>query len=92
MKRTTLLLLCLLVFALLVGGGAAWMYFTPGGALAPASPDDAVQEVLDTTDTAEWRAKYVSLCTPETSAFESAETVARNALHARGARTALRRT
>ena len=76
MKRTTLLLLCLLVFALLVGGGAAWMYFTPGGALAPASPDDAVQAVLDTTDTAEWRAKYVSLCTPETSAFESAETVA----------------
>lgn len=52
------------------------MYFSPAGALAPVSAEDAVQEVLDTTDTAEWRAKYVSLCAPETSAFESAETVA----------------
>ncbi len=76
MKRSTLLLLCLLVFVLLVGGVAAWMYFSPAGALAPVSAEDAVQEVLDTTDTAEWRAKYVSLCAPETSAFESAETVA----------------
>lgn len=76
MKRSTLLLLCLLVFVLLVGGAAAWMYFSPAGALAPVSAEDAVQEVLDTTDTAEWRAKYVSLCAPETSAFESAETVA----------------
>ena len=76
MKRSTLLLLCLLVFVLLVGGAAAWMYFSPAGALAPVSAEDAVQEVLDTTDTAEWRAKYVSLCAPEASAFESAETVA----------------
>lgn len=76
MKRSTLLLLCLLVFVLLVGGAAAWIYFSPAGALAPVSAEDAVQEVLDTTDTAEWRAKYVSLCAPETSAFESAETVA----------------
>ena len=50
MKRSTLLLLCLLVFVLLVGGAAAWMYFSPAGALAPVSAEDAVQEVLDTTD------------------------------------------
>ena len=76
MKRSTLLLICLLVFVLLVGGAAAWMYFSPAGALAPVSAEDAVQEVLDTTGAAEWRAKYVSLCAPETSAFENAETVA----------------
>ena len=35
-----------------------------------------MQELLDTTDTSEWRAKYVSLCAPETSVFENAETVA----------------
>ena len=76
MKRSTLLLICLLVFVALVGGAAAWMYFSPGGALAPVTAEDAVQELLDTTDTAEWRAKYVSLCAPETSVFENAETVA----------------
>lgn len=76
MKRSTLLLICLLVFVLLVGGAAAWMYFSPVGALAPVSAEDTVQGVLDTTDTAEWRAKYISLCAPETSAFENAETVA----------------
>ena len=76
MKRSALLLICLLLFVLLVGGAAAWMYFSPTGALAPVSAEDAVQEVLDTTDTAEWRAKYVSLCAPETSVFENAETVA----------------
>lgn len=76
MKRSTLLLLCLLVFVALVGGAAAWMYFSPVGALAPVSVEDAVQELLDTTDTAEWRAKYVSLCAPETGVFENAETVA----------------
>ena len=56
MKRSTLLLICLLVFVALVGGAAAWMYFSPGGALAPVTAEDAVQELLDTTDTAEWRA------------------------------------
>ena len=76
MKRSTLLLICLLVFVALVGGAAAWMYFSPGGALAPVTAEDAVQELLDTTDTAEWRAKYVSLCAPETGVFENAETVA----------------
>ena len=76
MKRSTLLLICLLVFVALVGGAAAWMYFSPVGALAPVSAEDAVQELLDTTDTAEWRAKYVSLCAPETGVFENAETVA----------------
>ncbi len=76
MKRSTLLLICLLVFVALVGGAAAWMYFSPGGALAPVTAEDAVQELLDTTDTSEWRAKYVSLCAPETSVFENAETVA----------------
>lgn len=76
MKRSTLLLICLLVFVLLVGGAAAWMYFSPAGALAPVTAEDAVQEVLDTTDAAEWRAKFISLCAPETSAFENAETVA----------------
>ena len=76
MKRSTLLLICLLVFVALVGGAAAWMYFSPGGALAPVTAEDAVQELLDTTDTTEWRAKYVSLCAPETSVFENAETVA----------------
>ena len=74
MKRSTLLLICLLVFVALVGGAAAWMYFSPCGALAPVTAEDAVQELLDTTDTAEWRAKYVSLCAPETSVFENAET------------------
>lgn len=76
MKRSTLLLICLLVFLALVGGAAAWMYFSPAGALAPVSAEDAVQELLDTTDTAAWRSTYISLCAPETSAFESAETVA----------------
>lgn len=76
MKRTTLLILCLLVFVALVGGGAAWMYFSPGGALSPAPPEDAVQELLDTTDTAAWRQTYISLCAPETGAFESSEEVA----------------
>ena len=76
MKRSTLLLICLLVFVALIGGAAAWMYFSPGGALAPVTAEDAVQELLDTTDTSEWRAKYVSLCAPETSVFENAETVA----------------
>ena len=52
MKRSTLLLICLLVFVALVGGAAAWMYFSPGGALAPVTAEDAVQELLDTTDTA----------------------------------------
>ena len=70
MKRSTLLLICLLVFVALVGGAAAWMYFSPGGALAPVTAEDAVQELLDTTDTAEWRAKYVSLCAPETSVLK----------------------
>ena len=55
MKRSTLLLICLLVFLALVGGAAAWMYFSPAGALAPVSAEDAVQELLDTTDTAAWR-------------------------------------
>ena len=76
MKRSTLLLICLLVFVALVGGAAAWMYFSPGGALAPVTAEDAVQELLDTTDTAEWRSAYISLCAPETSVFENAETVA----------------
>ena len=76
MKRSTLLLICLLVFVALVGGAAAWMYFSPGGALAPVTAEDAVQELLDTTDTAAWRSTYISLCAPETSAFENAETVA----------------
>ena len=76
MKRSTLLLICLLVFLALVGGAAAWMYFSPAGALAPVSAEDAVQKLLDTTDTAAWRSTYISLCAPETSAFESAETVA----------------
>lgn len=76
MKRSTLLLICLSVFVLLVGSAAAWMYFSPAGALAPATPEDAVQQELDTTDTAEWRDMYISLCAPETSAFESAEKVA----------------
>ena len=44
MKRSTLLLICLLVFVALVGGAAAWMYFSPGGALAPVTAEDAVQE------------------------------------------------
>ena len=69
-KRPTLLLICLLVFVALVGGAAAWMYFPLGGALAPVTAEDAVQELLDTTDTAEWRAKYVSLCAPETSVLK----------------------
>ena len=76
MKRTTLLLLCLLVFALLVGSGAAWMYFTPGGALSPTSPDDAVQALLDTTEPAAWRAKFVALCAPEVSGLENSEEIA----------------
>jgi len=76
MKRSTLLLLCLLVFVALVGGAAAWMYFSPNGALAPVSAEDAVQELLDTSDISEWRAKYVSLCAPKTGVFENAETVA----------------
>lgn len=42
MKRSTLLLICLLVFVALVGGAAAWMYFSPGGALAPVTAEDAV--------------------------------------------------
>ena len=44
MKRSTLLLICLLVFVALVGGAAAWMYFSPGGALAPVTAEDAVQD------------------------------------------------
>lgn len=76
MKRTTLLLVCLLVFVVLVGGAAAWMYFTPGGALSPAQPEDAVQELLETTGAGTWRTKYVSLCAPETTAFEDAAVVA----------------
>ena len=46
MKRSTLLLICLLVFVALVGGAAAWMYFSPGGALAPVTAEDAVQEAI----------------------------------------------
>ena len=46
MKRSTLLLICLLVFVALVGGAAAWMYFSPGGALAPVTAEDAVQETF----------------------------------------------
>ena len=49
MKRSTLLLICLLVFVLLVGGAAAWMYFSPAGALAPVTAeDDAVTVELPT--------------------------------------------
>ena len=43
MKRSTLLLICLLVFVALVGGAAAWMYFSPGGALSAPYTSGAVE-------------------------------------------------
>ena len=71
MKRIVLLLVCLLVFLALVGGGAAWMYFSPNGPLAPTSSADAVQALLESRSSADWREDFDRLTSIETTEFEN---------------------
>ena len=76
MKKGLLIVICVLLFLAAAGGGAAWLLFSPRGALRSDGPDAVMAQLLESTDRSALRAEYVRLCPPAVSEFEDAAAVA----------------
>lgn len=74
MKRSAVAILAVMLFVVVTVGGACLMYFSPHGILNPSSPEDTLQDALDTAAFS-WHDEFISEFTPEISIFEEPEEI-----------------
>ena len=76
MKKIWLWIVCVFLFLAAAAGGAAWLYFSPHGALNPGSPEKTMQAYMDASDGAVWKERFCALYVPAVTEFEDAAEVA----------------